>query len=196
MPWAAHHLLKMDLWPDLLNWRSLKFFFFVLQFSSFESLEIERNSVFPSIQALIRETDTLWRTKNAQWVIVTKKCLIFWLAKISSYSSWILPFNFGIWSKNLGLRQFWWFVPTVECEELSQIRERETTYFAYFWICYFDSCHLRFQFMLHWSSSEIWVFEVHQTTVEKSKGNHVCCPTDIYAFYTIYTLFPNKETDK
>ena len=35
-----------------------KVFFFVLQFSSFESLEIERNSVFPSIQALIRETDT------------------------------------------------------------------------------------------------------------------------------------------
>ena len=21
MPWAAHHLLKMDLWPDMLNWR-------------------------------------------------------------------------------------------------------------------------------------------------------------------------------
>ena len=134
----------------MLNWRrerKSKVFFFVLQFSSFESLEIERNSVFPSIQALIRETDTHFEEPR-MWRIV------------------------------------------------SNPRARNATYFAYFWICYFDSCHLRFQFMLHWSSSEIWVFEVHQTTVEKSKGNHVCCPTDIYAFYMIYTLFPNKETDK
>ena len=91
MPWAAHHLLKMDLWPDMLNWRrerKTKVFFFVLQFSSFESLEIERNSVFPSIQALIRETDTLWRTKNAQWVKITKNVSFFCLAKICSHNSW------------------------------------------------------------------------------------------------------------